>query len=136
MKTKEYSLWAKATAKDGSTHYVTVSGRFSQEKVSGISPNETTVTVNGKNHTALQLVDYTATVRKFTMARAICHPNDKFDVEVGKQLAMHRIDKGETIGTVESRDVTMLNEDMCNMLLLNELQFTISNLDKFLSKKN
>lgn len=133
-KEKFYSLWGKATASDGSDHYVTVVGRFTQEKTNDTVATETTIVDdNAKEHKALVLVDYKKKNRKFEMARAICDPRDTFDYEYGKRKAMKRIAEGEVIGTINSEDITMLNDDICNMLVFNEVNHVIKNIDSYIN---
>jgi hypothetical protein len=124
MKEKFYSMWAKATDKNGADHFITIVGKFTQKKV-----NTTIVSQVGDG---TLFTDKKFTTRNFAIGRAICDPRDTFSVEKGREIATKRIEKGETIGELSSQDVTMLNDDMCNLLVLNELKYSVQNIDKFI----
>lgn len=140
MKIKDYALWGKAVDSKGNTHYVTVVGRAEQEKVKTTLSTETTVVdENGKQHEGLLLTDYNKKVRTFTMARSICDPRDEFNFETGKQIAIKRLergDKNDVIGSLQSENITMLNDDMCNLLVFNEVNHVIKNIDTYIGLNN
>lgn len=135
-KEKFYSLYGKAVDKDGQTHYVTVVGKMTQTKETETIPQEMKLrdVETNKNCDALVFINVKKKVRTFTMARAICDPRDTFNFEVGVELAKRRIERGETIGTQYSEDVTMLNDDQCNMLVFTEVNHIINHIDDYVSK--
>lgn len=133
MKEKFYSMWGEATDKNGEKHQVTVVGRVLQEKITDTVSNTTTITdERGKEHDALIIADYKKKQRTFTMARSICDPRDTFDFERGKEIAKRRIVNGDTIGSIQSENITMLNDDMCNLLVFNEVNHVIKNIDAYI----
>ena len=67
------------------------------------------------------------------MGYAICHPDDEFNEEIGINLAKRRIET-DPIGTIESYNVTMLNDDQNEMMVLIELAHIIKNIDKYIGK--
>lgn len=132
---KYYSLWGKAIASDGSEHYVTVVGKCSQEKETITVPTETSVTDDkGREHNATLLVNVKRRYRKLTLARAICHPSDEFNFEKGVEMCKKRIEQGIIIGEQESENITMLNDDQCEILVFCEVNHIIKNIDKYISE--
>jgi len=132
-KEKIYNLYAKATDREGNVHYITVVGKCTQEDTTYTIPTETFVTdENGRQHRATIFTDYKAKTRTFTMAKAICDPRDEFNEEYGKKLALKRLERGEVIGTQTSNDITMLNDDQCEMLVVVELAHIIRNIDSYI----
>lgn len=133
-KEKFYSLWGKATDKNGIDHYVTVVGKFTQSKVKETVPTEMIVfDERGRQHEGLLMTDYKKKVRSFTMAKAICDPRDTFSFEEGQRIAKKRIADGEVIGTQTSEDVTMLNDDQCELLVFGEVNHIIKHIDEYIS---
>ena len=72
------------------------------------------------------------TNRTFRVAYAICNPEDNFDEEYGIKRAMKRI-KTHPIYELSSLNFSALNDEMCNMLLLNEIMHISKNIDKYIS---
>lgn len=133
-KEKFYSLWGKATDKNGQDHYVTVVGKFTQSKVTETIPTSMTVIdERRKQHEGLLITDYKKKVRSFTMAKAICDPRDTFSFEEGQRIAKKRIEEGEVIGTQTSEDITMLNDDQCQLLVFGEVNHIIQHIDEYIS---
>lgn len=137
MKEKFYSLWSKATDANGVDHYVTVVGKVEQERVRETLTTDTMVEdEHGKKHEATILTDIKYKRRVFTMARSICSPEDTFNFEQGVKIAKKRIKNGDIIGEFTSNNITMLNDDMCNLLIFNEVNHVVRNIDKYIQKKN
>lgn len=133
---KFYHMWGKAVAEDGSEHYVTVVAQFLQEKKEYILPEEVTnVDENGRSHESLLLTEYRKKTRTVRLAKSICDPRDTFNEEVGVELAKRRIRNNEVIGSITSDDITMLNADHINMLLLAEVNHICKNIDTYITKR-
>lgn len=121
---KFYSLYDVATASDGTKHYVTVVAKFEVEKIK--------VSVAEELPNGLLLTDKKVRERKVTLASSICDPRDTFDKERGIELAKSRIERGETIGSLRSSEITMLNEDQIMLLLLAEVNHICKHIDKYI----
>jgi hypothetical protein len=63
---------------------------------------------------------------------SICHPHDIFDENVGIEIAKKRIENGESIGSLETSDVTMLTEDAIMGEILVKLAYITSNIEEYL----
>jgi len=130
---KYYHAWAKATSSNGDEHYVTVVGKFEQSRKEEIVQD--VVPVETKPNT---IVDGILTYgvknlnRKLTLGVSICHPHDTFDENIGVEIAKRRIEKGETLGSLETSDVTMLTEDSIMGEILVKLTHITSNIDEYL----
>ena len=132
-KEKFYHAWAKATSNNGDEHYVTVVGKFEQSRKEEIVQD--VVPVETKPNT---IVDGILTYgvknlnRKLTLGVSICHPLDKFDEEVGINIAKGRIARGQDLGQLETSNVTMLTEDAIMAEILVKLNHICQNIDDFL----
>lgn len=132
-KEKFYHAWAKATSSNGDEHYVTVVGKFEQSRKEEIVQD--VVPVETKPNT---IVDGILTYgvknlnRKLTLGVSICHPLDKFDEEVGINIAKGRIARGQDLGQLETSNVTMLTEDAIMAEILVKLNHIVENIDDFL----
>ena len=132
-KVKYYHAWAKATSSNGDEHYVTVVGKFEQSRKEEIVQD--VVPVETKPNT---IVDGILTYgvknlnRKLTLGVSICHPLDKFDEEVGINIAKGRIARGQDLGQLETSNVTMLTEDAIMAEILVKLNHIVENIDDFL----
>ena len=130
---KYYHAWAKATSSNGDEHYVTVVGKFEQSRKEKIVQD--VVPVETKPNT---IVDGILTYgvknlnRKLTLGVSICHPLDKFDEEVGINIAKGRIARGQDLGQLETSNVTMLTDDAIMAEILVKLNHIVENIDEFL----
>ena len=70
--------------------------------------------------------------RKLTLGVSICHPLDKFDEEVGINIAKGRIARGQDLGQLETSNVTMLTDDAIMAEILVKLNHIVENIDDFL----
>lgn len=70
-----------------------------------------------------------------TLAKAICHPHDEFNEEMGIKLAMKRIKKGDDIGKLSTEDYTMLTPDHCQMIVDHKADYIASNIEHYLPKE-
>ena len=131
MKEKFYHISGKAVDSNGLTHYVTVVGKRIRETEHSFE--ETPVYNDSGSEQGVLMFKVKNKIRKFTMAYAICHPDDEFNEEIGIRLAKRRIET-DPIGTVESYNVTMLNDDQNEMMVLTELAHIIKNIDKYITK--
>ena len=132
---KYYHAWAKATSSNGDEHYVTVVGKFEQSRKEEIVQD--VVPVETKPNT---IVDGILTYgvknlnRKLTLGVSICHPLDKFDEEVGINIAKGRIARGQDLGHLETSNVTMLTEDAIMAEILVKLNHIVENIDEYISE--
>lgn len=133
IKTSYYHLYGNAVGADGKNHVVTVVGKL--EQGTKVKEFNETVPVEVREGS---FVDGKLTFkrkmfgRKLTLGLSICHPLDTFDEEYGVEVAKGRIERGETLGSLETSSVTMLTEDAVMAELLVKLQYVMDNIDKFL----
>lgn len=135
MKTKWYHVYGKTTASDGKERVVTVVGKFEQSR----KPQEFTERVDietlkggfvqGELKYKLKTLN-----RKLTLGLSICHPLDKFDEEVGVEIAKSRINKGINLGSIETSDVTMLTEDAIFAEMVTKLNHIVENVDEYVGE--
>ena len=133
-KVKYYHVYGKTTASDGKERVVTIVGKFEQSR----KPQEFTEAVDvetlkggfvqGELKYKLKTLN-----RKLTLGLSICHPLDKFDEEVGVEIAKSRINKGINLGSIETSDVTMLTEDAIFAELVTKLNHTLQTVDEFIA---
>lgn len=135
MRPKFYHAWAKATSQDGTPHYITVVGKLEQGKKSELIAENADVPY-GKNKISKGILtyDYKKFNRKLTLGLSICHPHDRFDENVGVDIAKKRIEKGDTIGVLETSNLTMLNEDAIMAEIIVKLNYISIHLEKYLKK--
>lgn len=134
MKNKFFTISATGkSVKDGAERVVTVVGKLVKEKVDYTDEFELDLVdeTTGKRFKGEGKVERRKPIKHFTMAYSICHPDDKFDSEIGTKIATSRLES-KPLGTVSSLNRTMLNEDMCNMMVFNELMYITKNIDKFI----
>lgn len=136
MKQKFYSMWQKATDSNGNVHYVTVVGKFEQTRerqmVQEVVPVE--LKENSFVDGVLSYPSNKLLKRTLTLGVSICHPMDEFDEEVGKRIAKSRIEKGQTLGSIETSSVTMLTEDAIMAEIYVKLAHISDNIDEYISK--
>ena len=133
MRTKFFHLYANAVGADGKNHIVTIVGKLVQSK----KMTEFTETVpvefkpgaylNGELKFQRNIFN-----RKLTLGMSICHPLDNFDIEQGVEIAKARIEKGETLGSLETSSVTMLTDDAVMAELLVKLNYVTEHIDDYL----
>ena len=132
---KYYHAYAVAESNNGDKHYVTVVGKFEQNRKSKIVQD--VVPVETKPNS---IVDGILTYevknlnRKLTLGVSICHPSDTFDEEVGVKIAKGRIENGQDLGQLETSNVTMLTEDAIMAEILVKLNHICSNIDEYISE--
>lgn len=136
MKQKFYSMWQKATDSNGNAHYVTVVGKFEQTRerqmVQEVVPVE--LKENSFVDGVLSYPSNKLLKRTLTLGVSICHPMDEFDEEVGKRIAKSRIEKGQTLGSIETSSVTMLTEDAIMAEIYVKLAHISDNIDEYISE--
>lgn len=133
VRTKFFSLHAECDDKDGHSHVVTVVGKLEQtrkkverKEIVQIETNPNCF-VNGElkyNEKKLS--------RKLTLGASICHPTDEFDEEKGIKLAKSRIEHGQSLGSIETSNVTMLTDDAVMGEILVKLTYICNNIDKYI----
>jgi hypothetical protein len=67
------------------------------------------------------------------LGASICHPSDKFDEQIGIDIAKKRIEKGEDLGVLETSNVTMLTEDAIMGEILVKLNHICETIDDYIS---
>ena len=132
-KVKFYHRSGVAVDVRGIKRMVTVVGKFEQTR----KPTKVTEDVRfevypGKVVDGKLSFSRKTLTRKFTLGLAICYPTDEFNEEIGIKLAKKRIEKGYTLGTVYTNDVTMLTSDACEAELDNKFNFIVNNIDSYL----
>lgn len=133
-KTKYFSAWAKATSINGDEHYVTVVGKFEQTRKTEIVQDITEVEVKPNSFVdGVLTYEVKKLNRKLTLGVSICHPSDKFDEQIGIDIAKKRIEKGEDLGVLETSNVTMLTEDAIMGEILVKLNHICETIDDYIS---
>lgn len=130
MKDKVFSIWAKATDSSGQAHYVTVVGIFSKRREGNVV--EENVYLDDFNTEGTLKYNFKKLRRRLTVGMSICHPEDRFDEQVGIDVAVKRIAKGEFIGQLETSHATMLTKDAIMAEILVKLNHICQNIDKYL----
>lgn len=135
MKTKYFSMYANAVDAEGNNHVVTVVGELT------IKGEKTSVTYdapieleNGKTVSGNITIPFKKNTRTLKLGYSICHPNDEFSVEYGQHIATRRIKNGNYIGELTTTNVTMLNDDQCELNVFGELNYIVKNIDKYINK--
>ena len=133
---KYFHLYGNATAEDGKNHIVTIVGKLVQSK----KMTEFTETVpvefkpgaylNGELKFKRNIFN-----RKLTLGMSICHPLDTFDIEKGVDVAKGRIERGESLGSLETSSVTMLTDDAVMAELLVKLNYVTDHIDDYLPEE-
>lgn len=135
MKTKWYHVYGRTTASDGKERVVTIVGKFEQSrKPQEFTENVEVETLKGGFVQGELKYKLKTLKRKLTLGLSICHPLDKFDEEVGVEIAKSRINKGINLGSIETSDVTMLTEDAIFAELVTKLNHTLSVIDEYISE--
>jgi len=134
MKVKYFSMYANCEDSKGEKHVVTVVGKFEQTRkrqtIEEIVPIEVKPNsfVNGK----LTYPSNKMLHRKLTLGVSICHPSDTFDENVGIEKAKKRIENGETLGSIETNNVTMLTEDAIMGEIYTKLAHITSHIEDYI----
>jgi hypothetical protein len=133
---KYFHLYGNATAEDGKNHIVTIVGKLVQSKK--MTEFSETVPVEFRPGAFLDgELKFKRNIfnRKLTLGMSICHPLDTFDIEKGVEVAKGRIERGESLGSLETSSVTMLTDDAVQAELLVKLQYVIDHIDDFLPEE-
>ena len=74
--------------------------------------------------------------KKFVLrlAKAICHPEDEFDMETGIKKCKKRIKKNQGIGKLTTEEYTMLTPDNCQMIVDHKADHVASHIRKYIPK--
>lgn len=67
-----------------------------------------------------------------TLGRAICHPEDTFVKEVGVELALKRIKRGDSIGKITTENYTMLTGNTCQAIVNSKAEYMAENITKYI----
>lgn len=133
-KVKYFSMHASCEDSEGEKHIVTVVGKFEQtrerqmvQEVVPVEVKEGSFVDGVLTYPSNKLLN-----RKLTLGMSICHPSDTFNEQVGIDIAKSRIEKGQTLGSVETSDVTMLTDDAVMAEILVKLNHICNNIDTFL----
>ena len=136
MKTKFFHLYGNATAEDGKNHIVTIVGKLVQSKK--MTEFAETVPVEFRPRAFLDgELKFKRNIfnRKLTLGMSICHPLDTFDIEKGVEVAKGRIERGESLGSLETSSVTMLTDDAVMAELLVKLNYVTEHIDDYLPEE-
>ena len=133
MKTKFYSMYAICEDSKGVKHTVTVVGKLEQtrerqmvQEVVPVEVKEGSFVDGVLSYPSNKLLN-----RKLTLGVSICHPSDTFDEQIGIDIAKSRIEKGQTLGSLETSDVTMLTEDAIMAEIYTKLAHITESIDTF-----
>jgi hypothetical protein len=133
-KIKYFHLYGNATGSDGKNHIVTIVGKLEQGSMR--KEFKENVPVEYKEGSFVDgVLSYPSNKllkRKLTLGVSICHPHDTFDEQIGIDIAKKRIEKGETLGSLETSNVTMLTEDAIMGEILVKLQHICNTIDEWL----
>ena len=130
---KYFHLYGNATAEDGKNHIVTIVGKLVQSKK--MTEFAETVPVEFRPGAFLDgELKFKRNIfnRKLTLGMSICHPLDTFDIEKGVDVAKGRIERGESLGSLETSSVTMLTDDAVMAELLVKLNYVTEHIDDYL----
>jgi hypothetical protein len=135
-KIKYFHLYGNATGSDGKNHIVTIVGKLEQGSMRKEFKEDVPV-----EYKEGSFVDGTLTFekkvfqRKLTLGLSICHPMDEFDVEKGVEIAKARIERGDTLGSLETNSVTMLTDDAVMGELFVKLMYVTDTIDDYLPEE-
>jgi len=135
MKTKFYSMYAICEDSKGVKHTVTVVGKLEQTRERQMVQEVVPVEVKEGSFVdgVLSYPSNKLLKRKLTLGMSICHPHDIFDEQIGIDIAKSRIKKGQTLGSLETSDVTMLTDDAVMAEIYTKLTHITENIEDFLS---
>jgi len=135
MRPKFYHAWAKPTDSNGETHYITVVGKVEQKrKYETVMEDTPIIGPNLKEIQGILAYDIRRFNRKLTLAASICHPNDAFNENEGVRIAKRRIEKGYTLGTLETPNINMLNEDAVMAEIIVKLNHIVGHIGEFIGE--
>jgi hypothetical protein len=135
-KIKYFHLYGNATGSDGKNHIVTIVCKLEQGSMRKEFKEDVPV-----EYKEGSFVDGTLTFekkvfqRKLTLGLSICHPMDEFDVEKGVEIAKARIERGDTLGSLETNSVTMLTDDAVMGELFVKLMYVTDTIDDYLPEE-
>lgn len=126
MKPKDFIAIRSAGAENGLERKLVVIGRWRKDKLT----KEEVV------HCDSSTFVYRRSVWQYslTLAKAICHPDDIFDENVGIRKAISRL-KSDSIGKLITEDYTMLTPDACQEIVNHKADYIARNIAKFLPKE-
>ena len=133
---KYFHLYGNATAEDGKNHVVTIVGKLVQSKKMTEFAEAVPVEfkpgayIDGELKFKRNIFN-----RKLTLGMSICHPLDTFDIEKGVEVAKGRIERGESLGSLETSSVTMLTDDAVMAELLVKLNYVTDHIDDYLPEE-
>ena len=133
---KYFHLYGNATTEDGKNHIVTIVGKLVQSKK--MTEFAETVPVEFRPGAFLDgELKFKRNIfnRKLTLGMSICHPLDTFDIEKGVEVAKARIERGESLGSLETSSVTMLTDDAVMAELLVKLNYVTDHIDDYLPEE-
>ena len=134
MKTKFYSMYAICEDSKGVKHTVTVVGKLEQTRERQIVQEVVPVEVKEDSFVdgVLSYPSNKLLKRKLTLGVSICHPYDIFDEQIGIDIAKSRIKNGQTLGSLETSDVTMLTDDAIMGEIMVKLNHICNTIDDYL----
>ena len=136
MKTRIFHTELEFEDANGDSRVITVVGLYKQKKVMLTKRSTADVKLaNGKEGVNAEIVyDIPKNQRTLSLGYSICHPLDcnDYDKQTGISIALSRA-KNNPIGTLQSFDVTMLNEDSCMVLIENEARHIAKHIEKYIN---
>jgi hypothetical protein len=133
-KVKYFSMYASCEDSSGDKHIVTVVGKLVQtrerqmvQEVVPVEVKEGSFVDGVLTYPSNKLLN-----RKLTLGVSICHPSDTFNEQVGIDIAKSRIEKGQTLGSIETSDVTMLTDDAVMAEIYTKLAHITESIEEYL----
>ena len=127
-------MYAICEDSKGAKHTVTVVGKLEQTRERQMVQEVVPVEVKEGSFVdgVLSYPSNKLLKRKLTLGVSICHPYDIFDEQIGIDIAKSRIKKGQTLGSLETSDVTMLTDDAIMGEIMVKLNHICSTIDDYL----
>lgn len=128
MKSKFYEVTLQPKSEFNPTdRTIMIVGEWVKEKVKTIE-----VTKSGE-----KTIQEPKTYHQYTLTlgKSICQAEDTFDHDFGMNLAISRIQHGDSIGTITTNSYSMLTPDACEAILLNKAKYIATHIEKFIKNK-
>lgn len=128
MKPKFFKAVREVTLPNGKDkRVVLVVGKWQKHKY---QIDNSTLTKDG----GLMIKCETAYSYRLTIEKAICHPDDEFNEEIGMQIITRRLKRKPTDfrRVLSADDYTMLTPDACQALVDNKANYIVANIEKFI----
>lgn len=134
MSKKIFSMHDTAVDKEGVQHEVTIVGVYTNVNEHESKTKEVNIELeNGEFVKGFLTIPKKQRMRTLRYAYAICNPEDKFDEQEGIKIATRRV-KNNPLGELKTPFITCLCKDQVEHILKGELNYIITNIDKFIER--